>query len=53
MGWRDTLHPWEVTDLQQLETQLREGYSETLEAERRKIIARAQRRVARRRHGDT
>lgn len=53
MGWRETLHAWEVADLQALEIQLRAGYNETLEAERRKIIARAQRRAGRRRRGYT
>ncbi len=40
MGWRDTLRPDEVADLQRLEAQLREGYCEELEYERRLIISR-------------
>ena len=41
MGWRDTLHPHEVTDLQALEEKLREGYDEDLFYERQLIINRA------------
>ena len=44
MGWRDTLTPQEITDLQALEAQLRDGYNEELEYQRRLIINRGHQR---------
>jgi hypothetical protein len=56
MGWRDYLEAWEIDDLQALERQLKQGYCEDLEHERRKIINRGHQRATianRRNRGDT
>ena len=47
MGWRDTLRPDEISDLQALDERLRDGYDENLWHERHVIIMRGHRRQTR------